>query len=103
MQVSAGLRCDDFIMLNPVGNIRLVLVLFYTAIKLSVVSSTHFRGGIIMMRPQPGGSEFEVSPIDSQSMQVEHWHAIYVLLNFIAETTLWYEAKTVGPCNTVPV
>ena len=82
MQVSAGLRCDDFIMLNPVGNIRLVLVLFYTAIKLSVVSSTHFRGGIIMMRPQPGGSEFEVSPIDSQSMQVEHWHAIFGAIKF---------------------
>ena len=37
-----------------------------------------------MMRPQPGGSEFEVSPIDSQSVQVEHWHAIF------AETVLWY-------------
>ena len=27
----------------------------------SSVSASHFRGGIIMLRPQPGGTEFQVN------------------------------------------
>ena len=40
--------------------VEMVLLLFYAP---SGVRSTHFRGGIIMIRPQPGGASKEVSPL----------------------------------------
>ena len=55
----AEIRAHSSVM-APLGNNQLIPLLFYTAVQLSIVFSTHFRGGIIMIRPQPGGSDSEV-------------------------------------------
>ena len=43
---------------------NLVLKLLLVLLFCSSVSSSHFRGGIIMVRPQPGGTEYEVCTIE---------------------------------------
>ena len=53
---SAKMAADTKLMLL----VELVLLLFYAP---SGVLSSHFRGGIIMIRPQPGGVSKEVSPL----------------------------------------
>ena len=52
---SSQFSCRSFTMAKNLG----ILCLLLCAI-IELVSSTHFRGGIIMVRPQPGGVENEV-------------------------------------------
>ena len=49
------------------GCTRLMLLWLIIHCMIYSVTSSHFRGGIFMVRPKPGGAEREVSPIHNYS------------------------------------